>query len=112
MLGLRLRLARLLALALDGRHFKGKGRLLDLVCPASGTATRMLFGRQVALDLSSGSVGAIRRELNDYWLSRVGSSAQELYERLTRLGFRYSAPQLPMRWFETRLFIHGPEGRG
>jgi FkbM family methyltransferase len=61
--------------------------------------------------LARAGVGAILCELNDYWLSRVGSSAEGLHQRLLRCGFRDSAPHLSVRTFETRLFIHESRGR-
>lgn len=62
--------------------------------------------------LSRGAVGAILCELNDYWLSRVGSGAEALRARLERHGFRDTAPHLPRRTFETRLFVHESVTRG
>jgi FkbM family methyltransferase len=48
----RLRLVRHLAAALEGYRFRGKGRLLNGLCPASGIGQRELFGRRVSLDLT------------------------------------------------------------
>jgi FkbM family methyltransferase len=49
---LRLWLTHVAFRALEGRTFRGKGRLLDRLCPASGVATRTIFGRSVSLDLA------------------------------------------------------------
>jgi FkbM family methyltransferase len=56
--------------------------------------------------LARGAIGAILCELNDYWLTRTGTSARGLYHRLLGLGFRDTTPTLPLADFETRLFVH------
>lgn len=61
--------------------------------------------------LARQAVGAILCELNDYWLSRVGSGAEDLHQQLLRHGFRDSTPHRSVRAFETRLFIHESRGR-
>jgi len=51
-LGIRLSLVQTLATGVERLSLRGKGRLLDTLCPRAGLATRTLFGRTVRLDLS------------------------------------------------------------
>lgn len=50
-MSIRLSLVRIIAQGMEGWSLRGKGRLLDILCPHVGPADRTLFGRSIQLDL-------------------------------------------------------------
>jgi FkbM family methyltransferase len=75
-----------------------------------GYEARVLAGAKQAL--SSGKIGSVLCEFNDYWLQQAGSSARQLWTLLTAAGFEdvtrpTSTPTFRVGCLETRLLVRG-----
>ena len=71
-----------------------------------GFEARVLTGAQSAL--RTDRIRAILCELNDWWLRRAGTSAEELYQLIKSAGFYdiSRTPRLDRDSFDTRFFVH------